>query len=154
MTLDQRPGRLVGHVRGEDVELNRYELLRTFVGPLGEGAPAGEPPDDHDAGETLDRGVEAKPISAIEPATAPAMIATAPSIAMYARLSHDSHLALLASRRYAGEPCTTSPGVLTSTNDSAGAFKNAAVGRGPRPERDRRADVIGAGCTSLSRLPP
>ena len=37
-----------------------------------------------------------KPMSAMDPATMPATMPTSPSTAMYARLAHDSHLALLA----------------------------------------------------------
>ena len=40
-----------------------------------------------------------KPTSAIEDATSPAVIATAPSTVIHARLSHDSVRARLASRR-------------------------------------------------------
>src|SRR4051812_43990147 len=57
---DQRPHGLDADVRGEDEELDGDELLGTTLGGLGHHARTREAPDDDDAGEPLDRRVEAE----------------------------------------------------------------------------------------------
>ena len=58
---DERGDRLVADVRGEQEELDRDQLLRRLLCLVGEDPVAGEAPDDHDAGEPLDRRVQAEP---------------------------------------------------------------------------------------------
>jgi hypothetical protein len=58
VAADQRADRLDGHVRGQQEELDRDELLRARLGSLREDPRAGEAPDDDDAREALDRGVQ------------------------------------------------------------------------------------------------
>ena len=60
------------------------------------------------------------PISAIDDATTPAAIATAPSTVIHARLSHDSHRTRLASQRW----------VSSSSRGVAGAVGTAASSSG------------------------
>lgn len=69
------------NVGSQDEELNRYQLLGAFLCVVRQRPPAREPPDDDHAGEALDRRVEPKPISAIEPAAMPAATAPSPSSA-------------------------------------------------------------------------
>jgi hypothetical protein len=78
-----------GHVRREQEELDRDQLLRTLLGRMGERAGAAKAPDDHHARDTLDDRVDAEAISAIDPARMPAVMAIPPSRLIRTRLNQD-----------------------------------------------------------------
>ena len=61
MAAGEIADRLDGDEGGEDEELNRDEPLGALLRVFGEQAAAAEAPDDHQAGEPLDRRVNAEP---------------------------------------------------------------------------------------------
>lgn len=86
---EQSADRLVADVGSEQEELDGDQPLRTLLGGVREHTPAAEAPHDDEAGDTFDES-RPNPTSAIEEATAPAVIATAPSTVIHASDSHDS----------------------------------------------------------------
>ena len=57
---DEVADRLERDQWGEDEELNRHEFLSPLLCGMGEKPPAGEAPDDDQAGDALDGRVEAE----------------------------------------------------------------------------------------------
>jgi hypothetical protein len=91
IAADQALDGLEAHVRGEQEELDGHELLRSLLGGVREQAVTAEA---RQMMITLAKPSIAesspKPTSAMELATIPAAIATAPSTVIHARDSHDS----------------------------------------------------------------
>ncbi len=93
------PHRLVGHVGGKEEELDRDEFLGALLGGVGEHAAPGEASQMMITLATPSTPESRpKPISAIEEATIPATMATAPSTVIQASESQESRRTLPASR--------------------------------------------------------
>src|SRR5215211_2343235 len=86
--------------RGEKGELNRHELLPALLGACGEHAVSGEAPHMITLAKPSIALSRPKPTRAIDDASTPEAIATAPSTVIHARLTQDSARARWASFRY------------------------------------------------------
>jgi hypothetical protein len=99
LSIDEHPYRPVRHVRGEDVELDRDELLGAFLGGVGKSAPTGKAPDDDNAGESLDGAIEAEADQSDGPGDDPGEDRHRAFDCHVSEACPESHFAFRASRR-------------------------------------------------------